>query len=248
MANDPRNLEVFQAQRMESVHANPRSGTTTTFFRVLERIAGIEGGTGTSDFVISDVASKVWLKFYVQSTYAGSAYPGGGIVDAYLSLTGVRTWGGTVGKFEMRVDTPKTEGNARNMKAIQGILTMGDGADHPLGSAYAGEFEIGYQNQTDALLIDQCTHRCINLKATFGTNVTVNTALTAWAYIGLEESGASAAAHPGYFLDTLGVRTDANAAVPIHSAVGDNSPIYYLTVRNPAGALNYIAMYDQHQG
>jgi len=245
MANDPRNLNVAQAQRVESAHANPRSGTTTKFFRVLERVAGIEGGTGITDFVESNEGAKDWLKFYVQDAHIG-AVAGGSVIKAYMSLTGPCTWGGTVGYFEVRVDTPKASGNARNMRAVQGVLTCGDGADHPLGSAYAGQFTVGYQNQTDALLIDQCTHRCINLVSQFGTNVTVNTALTAWAFIGLEENGASATAHTGFFLDCLGVRTDANGAVPVHSAVGAISPTYYLRVRNPAGGLGYIPIYPQH--
>lgn len=250
MANDPRNLEVFQAQRMESVHMNPKTtvGVThaggtekTVFFRVLERIAGIEGGTGTSDYVESDVAAKNWLIFYVQDTYAGSG-GGGSVLKAYRSVTGVRTWGGSVIDAELRWDTPKASGNARNMTAIQGVLTGGDGVDHPLGSVQAASFVVGYQNQSVALHIDQCTHRCIELVSQFGTGVTTNTALTAWSFIGLSEWGSSATAHTGWFLDCLGINTGGSSAWDDTHTTPANCE-GYLRVRNPAGAIKGIAIY-----
>ena len=65
---DPRNLEVFQAQRMESVYAAPRVGTTTVFWRTLERVGKMQGGTSASDAVIDGTTNARWFEFFFRTT------------------------------------------------------------------------------------------------------------------------------------------------------------------------------------
>ena len=239
MANDPRNLDLASNQPIESVHANPRSGTTTVFFRCLERVAGIEGGTGTSDFVESNEPARDWLKFYVRMSPTTGGDPH--ILKAYLSIYGVSVWGGVAGMFQTRIDTPLANGQVGNAGALDAWCTIGAGADTITGLLYGAVAMVGAEARAVAKQMTG-TYYALFLASHWGTNVTVTDTAS---FIGLQDWGGGDAMP--FFLDTDSITAAVGSSVETHSAVGATSPVFYLRVKCPNASVGYIPIYAQHQ-
>jgi len=80
---DPRNLGVASDQPMVSAYAAPRVGTTTVFWRVLERIGKMQGGTSETDAVIDNTDQTKFHQYFLRSTATGGTATG-----FYMTLDG----------------------------------------------------------------------------------------------------------------------------------------------------------------
>ncbi len=237
--NDPRNLNVAKSQRIESVHANPYSGGSTVQFRILERVAGIRGGTGVTDFVETSEVTD-WLEFYVRTSHLTAG--GGGdphVLKAYLSVYGVALWGGVCAQFITRIDTPTATGQVGNAGGLDVWTTVGAGANKITGMLYGGMMMVGAENHTDALAMSGGYHALV-LVGSYGTNVTV---IGVSSYIRCEEWGGGDDTH--YLFDFDPLTADAAHAIEQDTgAVG--TPWGYARVLCPDASVGYLVIYDGH--
>jgi len=247
MANDPRNLDLAKDELIVSAHANPRSGTTTVFFRMLERVAGIEGGTSASDYVISDVAGKKWLKFYAQTTHVNTASTAADQVSllfCQLSQNSAVTWASICAKFILRVDTP-SPGKNYMLTGLHAEAVVADTVEDPMGTICGAHFRVGREDSTLAYEVTKGTWYALKLSAQFGANI--DTGLSnITAFIALDNDGAGAN-HMGWTLDLAGLTATADRAVQTHADDTDNKPTYYLHVNCPDANHGYIPIYPTHR-
>lgn len=237
--NDPRNQNVAKSQRLESVHANPYSGGSTVHFRIFERVAGIKGGTSTSDFVETAEVTD-WISMFARNSHLTAG--GGGdphLSYLYMSNYGVALWGGVCGMFVSRVDTPLASGKTGNIGALDAWCTIGSGADTITGLLYGVNATIGAEARSAGKVFTG-TYYALFLASNWGTNCTVTQTAS---FIGCQDWGGGDAMPFLFDFDSLTAGTT-NAIEQDTGAVG--TPWGYARVICPDASVGYIVIYDGH--
>lgn len=238
---DPRNLEVEQAQPIESAWANPRSGTTTVFWRVLERIGKMAGGhaivtdpvlTGPTTPVIDNANGAKFHEYYLQSGAIGGTARG-----FYMQFDG--TGVGAVNTMQLWSVIRKAGAVSRGGSALH--------ANAYLAADASCTGTIGELSGVHAHLIMEAEARNVQgsyyaLKVAnelkLGNVLPIVVALTNYQDVGPVWTP---------FFCNLSVTAGVGRCVETHSAVGATSPVFYLRVRCPDASVGYIPIYAQHQ-